>query len=132
MKAHSTIGSLVRERQCLKVKESIRPNTIPIVSDRTVREMKSPPIAAIEVALNSYPDLANPITALKRMIVTASFTTPSPRTTLNSFGCALALIIAMAAITSVEQINAHITSTSENNRFTGSSIHFDVSELYTY
>ena len=40
------------------------------------------------------------------MIVTASFTTPSPSTTLKSLGCFLALMIATAAMTSVEQIKA--------------------------
>jgi hypothetical protein len=127
MKAHSTTGFFVKDLQCLKVREAASPNRIPMLSERKERMKKSPPITATDDPVKASPDLAKEITALNRMIVTASFTTPSPRTTLNSLGYFLALIMATAAITSVEQIKAHMTKISEIKRVTGSAIHVSVS-----
>lgn len=132
MKAHSTTGFLVRDLACLKVTEATMPKRTPILREHTDSSRKSPPITATEPGLKAYPDLAKLITALNKMIVTASFTTPSPSTTAKSLGCFLALMIATAAITSVEHIRAHMTSTSESRSVTGCSTHFPVSFTKTF
>lgn len=54
--------------------------------------------------VSCFPD--NKSTEIYRMIDTASFTIPSPNTTLNSFGYLLGLIIVNAATESVAQIVA--------------------------
>ena len=65
-----------------------------------------------DFAVNSVSAFDYFMTVLKRIMETASFTIPSPKTKLKSLGYSLGLISDTAAITSDEQRREHISRIS--------------------
>lgn len=84
---HSATASLDSIRKYLSIIADRAPNTIPIINDKIERMKKSKMIVKLVPTVISLSELA--ITELKMMIVTMSFTTPSPKSRLNSFGYSL-------------------------------------------
>lgn len=74
--------------------------------------MKLPIILNGVDEVNSLLGPAYSITVLNRIIHTASLVIPSPNTKLNNFGYSSYLIIEIAATTSVQHNNEHISKIS--------------------
>ena len=69
-------------------------------------------MTTVDPAVKSDSSCVNLTTVLKRIIETASFVIPSPKTKLNSLGFSAGLIKDTAAITSVEHSKEHISKIS--------------------
>lgn len=109
---HSTTGRFTKLLAFLNSREIKHPNTNPINIEKNEIIMKSTATTGMDFVVNFEFFFANLATVLKRIIVTASLTIPSPKTRLNNLGYSLGLTIDMAAITSEEQSKAHIKTTS--------------------
>lgn len=82
----SATGFLERSLKCLRVSELINPKIKPINKESNPREQKSLTILNGVIQLISVLIAEYFITVLKRIIETASFMIPSPKTILKSFG----------------------------------------------
>ena len=114
--AHSTTGVFVRARTLLSIKADRIANKMPTMMERNPRTKKSLAMVTVLYAVNSLLLLLYETTVLKRMIETASFVIPSPKTREKSLGCFSGLIRETAAMTSVEHNNEHIMMTSRVER----------------
>lgn len=84
----------------------------PIDKEHKARRRKSPAMMNGVAPLNSLSGPTYSLTALKRMIPTASLVIPSPKTKLNSLGYFSAFITAIPATTSELQRREHINKIS--------------------
>ena len=115
--AHSLTGDFVSVLILFRVYEHIKPNSSPVKIDQSPRELKSLAITKVDEAVNSVSWDVYLTTVWNKIMDTASFVIPSPKTRLKSFGFSAGLISDTAAITSVEQSRDHIRRTSKFDRF---------------
>ena len=112
-------GDFVRPRTFLSMSEEMIAVMIPHMMDKKPSDANS-----IVISIQLYP--VNPsflrlyvTTVLNKMMDTASFVMPSPKTSEKSLGCFSGLIRDTAAMTSVEQSKLHMRITSSVVRLRG-------------
>jgi hypothetical protein len=109
---HSTTGFTVRTLKNLVTKALSKAIMIPITIDQKLSLEKLYTIFRGVVAVNSLLGPANSMTVLNKIMQTASFVIPSPKTRENNLGYSSYLMIEMAATTSVQQRSEHINRIS--------------------
>lgn len=109
---HSTTGFTVRNLKFFVTMELTIPVTIPTKIEKKLKLIKLPTILNGVDPVNSESGPEYSITVLNKIIQTASFVIPSPNTKLKSLGCSSYLMIEMAATTSVQHNNEHISKIS--------------------
>ena len=116
---HSMTGDLVKPRTFLSINEERIAVTIPHMIDQKPSVANSSVISRQLEPVNLSFLRLYVTTVLNKMIDTASFVMPSPKTSEKSFGCFSGLISDTAAITSVEQSRLHMRITSNVVRSSG-------------
>lgn len=106
---HSITGLTVKNLIFLRTTADRRPRIIPNSNEKNA-SIRNPPNTLNGVVLsNSLPGPAYWYTVLNRIMQTASLVIPSPKTNEKSFGYSSYLIIEIAATTSVQHSNEHIS-----------------------
>jgi hypothetical protein len=104
--AVSLTAEMVKNLMVLNIALAISPKAIPIPRDPSASTRNCPMIVNGVVAVKpSFPS-TNWMTALNKMMETASFEMPSPKMREKSLGCSSYLMIDIAAMTSEEQMSA--------------------------
>ena len=106
---HSITGFTVKNLQFLRTSELIIAQTIPMKIEKNAKVRKPPSTLNGVLDVNSLPGPAYSYTVLKRIMQTASFVMPSPKTKLKSLGYSSYLMIEIAATTSVQHSNEHMS-----------------------
>lgn len=117
-------GELVKNLKCLKTKALVNPRIRPISIEDRVNAIKLSMMANGVHEVNVEPGPAKLYTVLNKMILTASFVIPSPKTKLNNLGCFWGLITAIAATTSELHIKEHIRRISITDSLKSSYMSF--------
>ena len=112
-KLHSTTGLIVKNLHSFVIFALNKATNIPIKSEKNPNFKKLPIILRGVQAVKLAPGPENWITALNKIILIASFVTPSPNTRLNNLGYFSELISDTAATTSLEHNSELINKISK-------------------